>query len=112
MDPNRQSSNNSHPLDAQRIDVTRDASTGSRSSLFSTNYTMSNNIGTGRVLGNLYSYAGRRLEKTIGLLAHRAGLGPNTTYEKIQAIYDSDESRKLDTYASERADVSTFRLGY
>ena len=105
MGPGKQPSNNSRPLDTQRIDVTRDASTGSRSSLFSTNYTMSNNIGTGRVLGNLYSYAGRHLERTVGLLAHRAGLGPNATYEKIRAIYDSDDSHKLNTCTSEPVDI-------
>ena len=55
-------------------------------SALSTNYTMSNLPGAGRVLGNLYSIAGRRLERTVGSFAHRAGIGPNATYEKIREL--------------------------
>ena len=55
---------------------------------------MSNLVGPGRVLGNLYSNAGRRLERVLGSAAHRAGLGPIATYEKItelcQAIWRTD----------------------
>ena len=48
---------------------------------------MSNLVGPGRVLGNLYSSLGRRLE--IGASAHKAGFGPSTAYKKIQDCYET-----------------------
>ena len=53
---------------------------------FSTNATGSNLPGTGRVLGNLYEYVGLLLEIVICLIAYKAGLGPKTTYQKIQEL--------------------------
>lgn len=53
----------------------------------STNDTMSNNIGAGRVLGNLYDIAGKRLERALGEAAHRAGFGPEATYRRIRTLY-------------------------
>ena len=65
-------------------DEMSDAQSASSSSLYSTNYTMSNLVGPGRVLGNLYSSLGRRLERSIGASAHKAGFEPSTAYKKIQ----------------------------
>lgn len=72
-------------------DGTDDGDTQSvtHTSLFSSNYTISNNIGPGRVLGNLYSYAGQNLERALGQVAHKAGFGPAATYEKIQILYQT-----------------------
>lgn len=42
-------------------------------STWSSNYTMSNLEGPGRLLGNLYSRAGSILERRLGKLAYRAG---------------------------------------
>lgn len=53
-------------------------------STFSTNYTMSDLAGTGRVLGNLYSTAGRRLEKVLGVVAGKIGYGPEAAYRSLQ----------------------------
>lgn len=53
-------------------------------STFSTNYTMSDLAGTGRVLGNLYSAAGRRLEKALGVVAGKIGYGPEAAYRSLQ----------------------------
>lgn len=55
-------------------------------SVSSTNDTASNLPGPGRVLGNVYSSAGRRLERAVGVVAHKAGFGPNATYKKIQEL--------------------------
>ena len=78
----------SYDDDGQDDDVYGDTTTiSSRTSLFSTNYTMSNLVGAGRVLGNFYSFAGRRLERTVGTIAHRAGFGPSATFEKIRQMY-------------------------
>ena len=67
-----------------------DTQSVTRTSLFSTNYTTSNNIGPGRVLGNFYSYTGRNLERVVGQVAHKAGFGPTATYEKIQQLYRTE----------------------
>lgn len=61
-------------------------------STFSTNYTMSNLVGTGRVLGNLYSAAGRRLEKVLGVVAGKIGYGPEAVYRSLQ--YQCRQSSK------------------
>ena len=63
-----------------------DVLTITNTSVFSTNYTMSNLPGAGRVLGNFYSFAGRQLEKTIGIVAHKAGLGPAAAYKRIRNL--------------------------
>ena len=52
-------------------DEMSDAQSAFSSSLYSTNYTMSNLVGPGRVLENLYSSLGRRLERSIGALLIR-----------------------------------------
>ena len=52
----------------------------------STNYTETGLIGPGRTLGIFYSYAGRRLERVVGKVAHKAGYGPQATYLKIQEL--------------------------
>ena len=78
----------SYDDDSQDEDIYGDTkSVSSSTSLFSTNYTMSNLVGAGRVLGNFYSFAGRRLERTVGTIAHTAGFGPSATYEKIRQTY-------------------------
>lgn len=43
-------------------------------STVSTNYTMSNLEGTGRIIGNLYSKAGAALERRLGRIANRAAI--------------------------------------
>lgn len=65
------------------------------SSIFthSTNSTVSNLVGTGRVIGNLYSFTGKRLERALGDIAHRVGLGPEAVYEKICALSQDDWRR-------------------
>ncbi len=44
-------------------------------STWSSNYTISNLVGPGRLLGNLLSSAGSSLERRLGKLAYRLGLG-------------------------------------
>ena len=70
-------------------DEMSDAQSAFSSSLYSTNYTMSNLVGPGRVLGNLYSSLGRRLERYIGASAHKAGYGPSATYDAILQGYET-----------------------
>ena len=65
---------------------------------YSTNYTETGLVGAGRTLGILYSYTGRRLEKAVGRVAHRAGLGPHATYLKIQQLLRTEW--KTDNYTS------------
>ena len=64
----------------------------------STNDTASNLPGPGRLLGNAYSYAGRRLERAVGVVAHKAGFGPNAVYQKIQELnkigWRNDEKKR------------------
>lgn len=52
----------------------------------STNSTVSNLVGTGQVLGNVYSYTGKRLERALGDIAHRVGFGPEAIYVKICSL--------------------------
>lgn len=59
-----------------------DASTYS----YSTNSTTSNLVGPGRVLGNFCSSAGKRLERTLGDIAQKAGFGPEAIYQKIRDL--------------------------
>ncbi|KLO14316.1 hypothetical protein SCHPADRAFT_318603 [Schizopora paradoxa] len=48
------------------------ASMYSYASTWSTNYTMSDLVGAGRILGNIYSRAGSSLEKGLGTIAYHA----------------------------------------
>ena len=82
------------------------------SSLYSTNYTMSNLVGQGRVLGNLYSYTGRNLEIFSSRAAHKAGFGPTATYEKIEQLYRSGWTYSGSTSEFIRHDNSIRRLIY
>ncbi|KLO10504.1 hypothetical protein SCHPADRAFT_514933 [Schizopora paradoxa] len=66
-------------------DFRRDDATYSYASTWSTNYTTSNLVGAGRILGNLYSRAGSSLEKRLGRIAYRAGIGSQAqTVAKLQ----------------------------
>ena len=56
----------------------------------STNYTESGLIGPGRTLGIFYDYAGRRLERVVGRVAHKAGFGPQATYLKMQELLSTE----------------------
>ncbi|KLO06949.1 hypothetical protein SCHPADRAFT_909921 [Schizopora paradoxa] len=47
----------------------------SYASTWSTNYTVSNLTGPGRIIGNALSSAGSSLERQLGTMAYRAGLG-------------------------------------
>ena len=67
-------------------------------STVSTNFTQSNLPGTGRLLGNLYSKAGKRLEKAIHRLVHIAGYGPESSYVKLLNLY-RDQSEITDAEA-------------
>lgn len=71
-------------------DDTQNSSSLTRTSQLSTNYTTSNNVGVGRVLGNFYSFCGRRLERTVNTAAHKTGHGPTATYEKIHELACTD----------------------
>lgn len=53
-------------------------------SSISSGATMSDLPGAGRLLGNLYSYLGRRLENAIGMTAERMGYGPRVVAERIR----------------------------
>ncbi|KLO14325.1 hypothetical protein SCHPADRAFT_318869 [Schizopora paradoxa] len=83
-------------------DLHRDQSTISYSyfSTYSTNYTMSNLVGPGRLLGNLYSKAGSSLERRLGKLAYRAGIGGHAKAEaymlhgSLYLLIESDDPMK------------------
>lgn len=64
-------------------------------SIASSNETMDDLPGPGRILGNLYTSARRRLENGIGRLAVRMGRGPNVTALKIQRILENKSLRPL-----------------
>jgi len=55
-------------------------------STWSSNYTMSNLVGPGRLLGNLFSSTGSSLERQLGKLAYRTGLGGYAKAEKDLAL--------------------------
>lgn len=56
----------------------------------STNSTVSNLVGPGRLIGNLYGFTGKRLEKRLGHFAQKVGYGPEVTYQKIRTLYLED----------------------
>ncbi|KLO10096.1 hypothetical protein SCHPADRAFT_535721 [Schizopora paradoxa] len=58
-------------------------------SIWSTNMTMSNLVGAGRTLGNLYSFAGRRLERGILRLLARTWFGPDACADRLEYLYTS-----------------------
>ncbi|KLO10520.1 hypothetical protein SCHPADRAFT_942793 [Schizopora paradoxa] len=74
----------------------RDDVTFSYTSTLSSNYTMSNIVGAGRVLGNLYSKAGLSLEKGLGTLAVRAGVGDYAKFvsNAIGEMFESDDQKR------------------
>lgn len=55
-------------------------------SITSTNITASDLPGPGRVLGNVLSNLGRRLEQALGCLAARNGYGPQNVASRIQKL--------------------------
>ncbi|KLO10495.1 hypothetical protein SCHPADRAFT_999519 [Schizopora paradoxa] len=61
-------------------------------STISTNYTMSNLPGPGRLLGNFYSRAGRTLEKHLGRVVHRAAI---KEYEQAVDVLKSDGTHRM-----------------
>ncbi|KLO14315.1 hypothetical protein SCHPADRAFT_939614 [Schizopora paradoxa] len=77
----------------------RDDITFSYYSTISTNQTMSDLEGPGRILGNLYSRAGLLLERGLGRLAVRAGIG---SYAKTRdavskgffRLFESDDTKE------------------
>jgi len=58
-------------------------------STWSTNMTMSNIAGAGRTLGNLYSFAGRRLERGILQLVTKTGRGPDECADRLLGLCQS-----------------------
>ncbi len=57
-------------------------------STWSSNYTMSNLVGPGRLLGKLFSNAGSSLERRLGKLAYRARLGSHAKAETDLSYYN------------------------
>ena len=74
------------PSPLNREDVCIEALSIVPASDLSTKYTETGLIGAGRTIGILYSSAGRRLERVVGNVAHKAGYGPQATYLKIQEL--------------------------
>ncbi|KLO10497.1 hypothetical protein SCHPADRAFT_514860 [Schizopora paradoxa] len=67
----------------------------------STNQTMSNLIGAGRIIGNLLSKAGLSLESGIGKFAYRTGIGNYAKaaamvqgYWKLYRMFEGDDAKK------------------
>ena len=62
------------------------------SSYYSANYTQSNLAGTGRVLGNFYSYIGKRVERLTGIVVQKVGVRPKSDiiYEQIRELYQAE----------------------
>ena len=77
--------------DMNIVDVNEDTEVAS-CLRYSSNYTESDLIGTGRVLGNVYSYVGWLLERVIrfafGLLGIRPR--PDVVYQEIQELYHAE----------------------
>ena len=86
------------PSPLNREDVCIEALSIVPASDLSTRYTETSLIGAGRTIGILYSSAGRRLERVVGNVAHKAGYGPQATYLKIQELIRTEwkvEIRKV-----------------
>lgn len=59
-------------------------------STWSTNMTMSNLVGAGRMVGNFYSFAGRRLEKgVLRIVATSTARGPNACADRLLSLCQS-----------------------
>lgn len=58
-------------------------------SFASSNETVDNLPGPGRLLGNLYTFLGIRMESGLGRVAVRMGRGPTATAIKIQRLRDN-----------------------
>lgn len=71
------------------------ALTYSYASTWSSNYTMSNRVGAGRLLGKFYSWAGSSLERRLGRIALAAGIG---SYAKaVLMVRKEDEAAISDS---------------
>lgn len=91
----------SFPMDNKYLDnarpphidiVNSDATSNiTSSSYYSANHTEPNLVGTGRVLGNAYDYVGRRVEKTVGVVAQKIGFRPRSDviYQEIKELYQA-----------------------
>lgn len=64
-------------------------------SIASSNETADDLPDPGRLLGNLYVSAGRRLEDRFGRVAVQMGYGPNVVATKIQKILDDKSLRSF-----------------
>ncbi|KLO14313.1 hypothetical protein SCHPADRAFT_318173 [Schizopora paradoxa] len=90
----------SHPSFHPLLDeLRRDDMTYSYASTWSSNYTVSNRPGPGRLLGNMYSRAGTSLERRLGKFINR---GAMRKYEMAVAVlnefgyfYDVFESKAI-----------------
>lgn len=51
--------------------------------------TESDRPGTGRIIGNLYSFVGKRIEKRLSTISVRLGYGPRATAVRIRRILQS-----------------------
>ncbi|KLO14319.1 hypothetical protein SCHPADRAFT_996667 [Schizopora paradoxa] len=76
-------------------------------STFSTNYTASNLVGAGRILGKMLSRSGTSLERYLGKLAYRAGLGSYAKAEEslklagpVDELMKSDSTTKIEQACS------------
>ena len=69
----------------QRLPIDQLSDSSSTSSV-STNFTLPNLPGPGRALGNLYTRAGRILERSIALLAHKMGYGPYAVSSRVGQV--------------------------
>lgn len=74
-------------------EIRRDDTTYSYTSTWSSNFTRSNLVGAGRIRGNLYSRGGLSLEKGLGRLAYRAGIGgyAKLANYSINDVFESDD---------------------
>ncbi|KLO10507.1 hypothetical protein SCHPADRAFT_892292 [Schizopora paradoxa] len=73
-------------------ELQRDDITYSYASSWSSNYTMSNLVGAGRIIGNIYSRAGSSLERGLKSFAYRAGIGRYVKLAKY-GLYEMFKSK-------------------
>ena len=103
-------------------DVNKDVATTTTTGLtsyYSTNFTESNLPGAGRVLGQVYSLAGRQIERTVGVVAQKVGFRPRSDaiYQKIQELYregwiiDEKKSMLFPLFSYSRHLIFTHCLG-